>query len=65
MTFTYTLAWWHIPLLVTILGVIWTGYWLARDIREGGMFMGIGGMLASIPALIVALLAWMIGGLYK
>jgi hypothetical protein len=65
MIVSFTLAWWHIPLGVSLLGLAWIVYWFWRDLSEGGMFTGIGGAIASIPALIVMLLAWMVGGLYK
>lgn len=62
MTFTLSLAWWHIPALISFLSLAWAFFWPADD---SGMFGGITRMFMLVPALAVAMLAWLIGGFFK
>lgn len=62
MTLTITYAWWWIPTIITVLGGIWAIF-LVDD--GGGMFSGIGNLLALVPVLIVSCIAWAIAGIFK
>jgi hypothetical protein len=62
MSFSITLAWWHIPAVVTVLAVLWTLFWPADT---SGSFGGIARLFMALPALIVSLLAWAIAGFFK
>ena len=62
MTFTLTFAWWWIPALITVAGVIWALF-IVDD--GGGYLSGIGNMFALVPALVVSCLAWIIAGVFK
>lgn len=61
MTFTLTLAWWWIPALITIVGVVW-----AVMLDEGdGYLSGVGNFIALLLALAVSGVAWAIAGFLK
>ena len=62
MAFTLTYAWWWIPTLITVVGLIW-----AIFIVDGGdgFAAGLANLLAAIPVLIVSLIAWAIAGALK
>lgn len=57
---TITLMWWHIPTIVTLAAFLWAFFWP----EEGNsMFVGMATMFNVIFALIISLLAWLIGAL--
>lgn len=62
MTFTITYAWWWIPAIITLAGIIWAIF----IVDDGGGFMsGIGNLLAMVPVLVVSCIAWAIAGAWK
>lgn len=62
MTFTLTFAWWWIPAVITVVGLIW-----AVCIVDGGSGIGAGlaNMLALVPVFIVSAIAWAVAGFLK
>jgi hypothetical protein len=61
MTFTLTYAWWWGPTAFTLLGFIW-----AFSIDDGGgIFGGLGNLLALIPVLFLSLAVWIVAGVTK
>jgi hypothetical protein len=61
MSITLTFAWWWIPTAVTVVSVAWA---LRLD-DGGGMFSGLGNMLALVLALLASAIAWAIAGALK
>ena len=62
MTFTITCAWWWIPTAIT-LAVL---FWAVCIVDDGGGYLsGIGNVLAMVPALVVACIAWAVAGALK
>jgi len=59
---TLTIAAWWIPTAITVIGLIWALF-IVDD--GGGMFSGIGNMLALIPVSIVSAIAWIIWAIFK
>ena len=62
MNITISVAWWWIPTIITVFGLIWALF-IVDD--GGGMFSGIGNLFALIPVLVVSCLAWAIAGVLK
>ena len=62
MTFTFTFAWWWIPIAITIAGLVWALF-IVDD--GGGMFSGMSNLLALLPVLAVSAIAWAIAGALK
>lgn len=63
MTIAFVLAWWHIPTLITFLGLAWSfGYVLPR---EDGYLAGLGCILSLVPVGLVSTIAWVIAGFCK
>lgn len=62
MTFTIIFAWWWIPTIITVAGLIWALF-IVDD--GGGMLSGIGNLFALIPVMFVSCLAWAIAGALK
>lgn len=61
MTFTISYAWWWIPAIISIAGIIW-----ALSIDDGGGYLGgLGNIMAMIPVLVVSCIAWIIAGILK
>lgn len=58
---TITITWWMIPTTITVIAVCLA---LAHD-DGGGMFSGIINMFLLVPALLVSLIAWVIGAIFK
>lgn len=59
---TLVLHWWHIPLAITILATLWA---FAPREPQGGNFP-MPDQLFTVPvALVVSLIAWLIGALCK
>lgn len=59
---TITIAAWWIPTAITLIGVIWALF-IVDD--GGGMFSGIGNLLALVPVSVVSAIAWIIWAIYK
>lgn len=59
---TITIAAWWIPTAITLIGVIWALF-IFDD--GGGMFSGIGNLLALVPVSVVSAIAWIIWAIYK
>jgi len=57
-----TFAWWWIPLMITVAGVFWAIF-IVDD--GGGVFSGLGNLLALVPVLVVSCVAWIIAGFLK
>lgn len=62
MTYTLTLAWWHIPAAISALSLLWLFFWPADD---GGWLGGITRLFMAMPALAVIAIAWIFGGIFK
>jgi hypothetical protein len=65
MNIALTLAWWHLPLAITVLVFV---LWLRAayvDFRDGGMFSGIGALFYAVPTLLVIAISWAVGGILK
>lgn len=62
MTVTFTLVWWHMPVAVSILAALVVMFW---PDDSSGMFAGLGRLFMAVPAMFVALVAWIIGALLK
>ncbi len=62
MTFTFTLAWWVIPTVITVVGLIWA-LWIVDD--GGGLFSGLGNLFALVPVLALSAIAWAIAAFLK
>lgn len=62
MTIALTLAWWHIPTLITTIALLWVIFW---PVRDAGWFSDLVRLFMLAPALIVSLLAWAIAGALK
>jgi hypothetical protein len=61
MTFTLTFAWWWFPAAFTLLGLIW-----AFSIDDGGgIFGGLGNLLALVPVLGLSCVVWFVAGVLK
>lgn len=59
---TITIAAWWIPTAITLIGVIWALF-IVDD--GGGMFSGIGNLIALVPVSVVSAIAWIIWAIYK
>jgi hypothetical protein len=59
---TITIAWWMIPTFITLVTIAYA-YMKADD--GGGMFSGLGNLLALIPALAISLVVWIIAAVLK
>lgn len=65
MSFLYVFAWWHIPTLVTLIGLGFV-FWVARkDYGQGGWFAGLTTLLSCVPTFFVVGLTWAIAGFCK
>lgn len=62
MNIAFHLAWWQVPLVITIVTMAWALFWPADD---GGYLGGIVRMFMLVPALLVSALAWAVGGILK
>jgi hypothetical protein len=62
MSISFTLAWWHIPALVTVLSILWAAFWPADT---GGFLGGVTRLFMLVPALFISLMAWAICGALK
>ena len=62
MTFAFTLAWWVIPTVITVLGLIWALFIVDSG---SGMLAGFSNLLALIPVLLVSAIAWSVAGAFK
>ncbi|MDF0377667.1 hypothetical protein [Methylophilus sp. YYY-1] len=61
-TITLTFAWWWIPTAITVIGMGWALWIIARaDAGINGFFS----LFALIPALFFSLLAWLIAAIFK
>jgi len=68
MSFTLTIGWWVLPLLVTIAGQAWALPLRADEQPTGSMFDGMrffGPIARSGFAVIVSLLAWLVWALAR
>jgi len=62
MNITITFAWWWIPTIITVAGLIWAIF-IVDD--GGGFLSGLGNIFAPIPVLVVSCFAWAIAGALK
>jgi hypothetical protein len=62
MTFTITYAWWWIPTIIMVVGLVWALF-VVDD--GGGWFSGLSNIFALIPVLFVSCIAWIIAGILK
>lgn len=56
------MTWWLIPLCITLLAIAWAFFWPAN---RGGMFGVLTTVFMLIPALVISIIAWCIGGALK
>lgn len=61
MTVTITI-WWLLPLIITVLAILWAFFWPADD---SGTFGGITRLLMLTPALVVSMVAWIVAAFLK
>ena len=62
MTITITYAWWWIPTIITVSGVIWA----LLIFNDGdGYLAGIGNIFMLVPVLVISCIAWAIAGALK
>jgi hypothetical protein len=62
MFMTIVIQWWHIPLAVSVLSLLWALYWPVEHSGIGGAFT----RLFMLPlALFVSAVSWAIGGILK
>ena len=62
MTFTLTFAWWWIPTVITVVGLIWA----VCIVDDGsGIGAGLANMFALVPVSIVSAIAWAVAGALK
>lgn len=61
MEVQFTLVWWVIPTLITVCGLVWA----ATLDDGGGMFSGLGNLLALVPVSVVSAVAWIIAAILK
>lgn len=61
MTFTYVLAWWHIPTLITLVMYGWAMFWPT----SGDWLAGIDVLFRMIPASIITIISWIVAGIVK
>lgn len=62
MTVTLIIAWWWLPLAVTVVAVCWAVFVVDGG---GGYLSGIGNIVALVPALAISAVAWAIAGALK
>lgn len=62
MDIAFHLAWWHIPAVLTVLGLGWAWFWPMED---DGMLGGIVRLMATGAAALVIAIAWAIAGALK
>ena len=62
MTFTFTFAWWWIPTLITLMGLIWVAFFVDPG---DGIGAGLNSIFALVPVLFISALAWAIAGALK
>ena len=62
MTFSFTLSWWLIPALITVLGLIWA-QWIVDD--GGCMFSCISNIFALVPVLAISAISWAVAAFLK
>lgn len=61
MTIAFTLQWWVIPAVITICGLVWA----ATLDDGGGIFSGLGNLLALVPVSVISAIAWIIAAILK
>lgn len=62
MTFTLAFAWWWVPAAITVIGLVWAIF----IVDPGhGWFAGTSNIMALVPVLFVAAVAWAIAGALK
>lgn len=62
MTFTLTFAWWWIPALITVAGIIWSIFIVDSG---SGWFAGVSNLMALLASLAASGVAWAIAGFLK
>lgn len=61
MEIAFTLQWWVIPTVITICGLVWA----ATLDDGGGMFSGLGNLIALVPVSVVSAISWIIAAILK
>ena len=61
MEIQFMLHWWVIPSVITAVGIVWA----ATLDDGGGLFGGLGNLLALVPVSVVSAVAWIIGAVLK
>lgn len=62
MNITITIAAWWIPAAITLIGLFWA-FFIVDD--GGGMFSGMGNLLALIPVSVISAIAWIVWAIFK
>lgn len=57
---TITLGWWLLPFIITSTAFVWFVRAANEDMRQGGMFAGLGVLFYGSGFLIVTLFVWLI-----
>lgn len=60
MTVAFTLAWWAVPTLITVLATLWAGFWPFED-----DWYGFTRLMALPAALAMMTVAWVVAGFLK
>jgi hypothetical protein len=59
MHIAFDLAWWHVPLLVTVLLYLWSVLWPSDD------WTGVARVFMVGSASLVSMIVWIVGGVLK
>jgi hypothetical protein len=62
MVITLHMQWWTAPLVITVLALLWAFLWPADNT---GLFGGTVRLFMLLPALVLSISGWMIGGILK
>jgi hypothetical protein len=63
MQINFTIQWWFLPTIITLVGVVWATLWVGRNDR--GIFAGFANVFALLPVLVVSCISWIISGVLK
>lgn len=62
MSVNFVLAWWHVPAIITLIGLAWA---ILMPLDDAGMFYGIARVFRLGCASFIIAIAWAIAGALK